>query len=228
MNISNGTNVTTNLHSSASTLSHDIPNENITNVKNTSNFKKNDFPPLLVGKYDYRKKDILKNGTLSFRCFFRYKCNGLIHVEVKDYKLCRESPLVDLKIKRTLQGPSITCPSEQPTSLTTSQSDQNTQHESTPVLSQNSSLSHNTKLAFIKEIQYNLFKPPLWHHQNLNSKGFEISLNQIRYQLEILRNSDFTPNTIFLVDPFSLTINVNQNEELKNTTFFLHGKPFFL
>lgn len=72
--MSNRIEITTGFYESVFTLSHDIPNKNITNK---SSSEKDEFP-IYYWKYDYRKK-ILKTGTISFQCLPLQNC-GLIYI----------------------------------------------------------------------------------------------------------------------------------------------------
>ena len=163
--------------------------------------------------------------VVSYRCAYRKICKHFyVHINIQDLKLYLSSPLVDLKRKDTIGKHALLWPNDnekksENSSLSYITNIDNTTDSNNNTINNNSnSENNNTKstahlnshdsIEIKKEIkhkiQLNLFKSSSWHLNYLNTNGFNLNANQVRWQLQNIRNNDFPPDKDFLLNPFLL------------------------
>ena len=74
------------------------------------------------------------------------------------------------------------------------------------------------------KIQLNLFKSASWHLDYLNSNGYNLNFNQVKWQLQTIRNADFPSDNEFILNPFDLMI---ANQDSNPLPFCLVNYQFY-
>ena len=165
-----------------------------------------------LDEYTYKYKCKLKDGY-SYRCRNRKHCNIIIKIELGEIKRYLNK---EQNIKYTITSTKKT--HECSLDNNSDNQENNGHHKLNEYTNINKNDKKEDNLELAKTLMFsNLDKPLSFHKTNLENNNIYLTMNQIKWNLQKLREKTYMTDEKYLLDISRITINFeNENPELKN------------
>ena len=168
--------------------------------------------PILINDKKYTIKDALANNLFSYRCENR-KCKFIIHVKKNNLLNYIKSTLFHLPIKLSKHSHLEECDIKLNSDLV----------KNNAVNVELLSNDHILK----KIIEINIFKPFYFHKSNLQKYNINLTDNQLKYNLEIIKNNNYVKNEIYNNNIFNYRVNLTDNIKNIEVLFCMSKIEYF-
>ena len=166
-----------------------------------------------INKYTYKYKDKLKNNFFTYRCINRKTCGAVIKIELSQLLKIREKKDANIEFVLTGAKKTHTC---------LNQENNNIENESDNKDTQVNEILDKKELQLEKEILIksliinNIQKPLKFHINNFKSNNINLTKNQVKWNLQKIREQNFPNNNEYLKNISNITITFESSDNLEN------------